>query len=79
MNKSIFGCVILLFAGVLCGHAQAPLTNGYTHQGLISPAGDADSWTFTANVGDAIILRVGEITATNNFSPRIRLQNPSAV
>src|SRR5215467_11539334 len=55
--------------------AQGALTNGWTHTGTISPVGDSDSWTFSANAGDSIILRVGEITQTNSFTPRIRLQN----
>jgi trimeric autotransporter adhesin len=59
--------------------AQGTLTNGWTHTGTISPAGDADSWTFSATIGDRIVIRVGEISQTNNFAPRIRLQNPSAV
>jgi len=41
--------------------------------------GDSDSWTFSASIGDTIVIRVGEISQTNNFTPRIRLQNPSAV
>jgi hypothetical protein len=62
-----------------CAKAQGPLTNGWTHTGAISPAGDSDSWTFSATVGDTIFIRVGEITQSGNFTPRIRLQNPAAV
>src|SRR5262245_49393344 len=59
--------------------AQGALTNGWTHTGAISSAGESDSWTFSAASGDRIVIRVGEITQTNAFTPRIRLQNPSAV
>ena len=60
-------------------NAQGTLTNGWTHTGTISPVGDSDSWTFTASSGDTIVIRVGEISQVNSFTPRIRLQNPSAV
>jgi hypothetical protein len=49
------------------------------HTGTISPASDFDTWTFSATTGDHIVVRVGEITQTGSFTPRIRLQNPSAV
>jgi hypothetical protein len=67
----------LLYPGAV--FAQGTLTNGYTHQGTISPVGDSDTWTFSAAIGDRIVIRVGEITQTGSFTPRIRLQNPSAV
>jgi hypothetical protein len=57
--------------------AQGTLTNGWTDTGTISPVGDSDSWTFSANAGDSIVVRVGEIsTLSGTFSPRIRLNNP---
>jgi trimeric autotransporter adhesin len=59
--------------------AQGARTNGWTHTGTICPFGDSDSWTFSANAGDAIIIRVGEITQTGSFTPGIRLQNPNAL
>jgi len=59
------------------GRAQGTLTNGWTHTGTISPAGASDSWTFSANAGDSLIIRVGEIaTLSGTFSPRIQLNNP---
>src|SRR4051812_32955903 len=58
--------------------AQGAITSGETLTGTISPVGDSDSWTFSANIGDAIVIRVGEITQTGSFTPRIRLFNPSA-
>jgi hypothetical protein len=58
--------------------AQGVLTNGWTYDGTIAPAGHSDTWTFSATSGDSIVVRVGEITSTNGFTPRIRLFNPSA-
>ena len=76
-SKSAFAATLLL--GMFCAGtvpAQGPLTNGWTHTGLIAVGGEVDLWTFDANVRDTIIIRVGEITQTNNFTPRIRLMNP---
>ena len=74
---------LFAFLGLLVGlfsadtaRAQGPLTNGWTHTGVIAVGAEVDSWTFSANVGDTIAIRVGEITQTNNFTPRIRLMNP---
>jgi len=81
-SRSLGGFALLLFLTLLNGvtaHAQGALTNGWTHTGTISPAGDSDSWTFSASIGDRIVIRIGEITQTGSFTPRIRLQNPSAV
>lgn len=61
-------------------HAQDPLTNGATHEGAISPAGDKDTWAFTAEVGDTIVLRAGELTetgGTQGFTPALRLYGPN--
>jgi trimeric autotransporter adhesin len=71
--------ISLLALGPSAALAQGALTNGWAHTGTISPIGDSDTWTFAANTGDRIILRVGEITQTGSFTPRLRLQNPSAV
>src|SRR5882672_1568520 len=59
--------------------AQGPIASGETLTGTISPVGDSDTWTFSANTGDAIVIRVGEITQSGSFTPRIRLFGPSAV
>jgi hypothetical protein len=71
--------LLLLLLAPLAASAQGALTNGWTSTGMISPVGDSDSWTFSANTGDRIVLRVGEITQVNNFTPRIRLMNPGSV
>jgi hypothetical protein len=38
--------------------------------------GDLDLWTFNANSGDALVVRMGEITDTNTFTPWVRLYSP---
>lgn len=52
--------------------AQTPLSNGALQSGSLASAGDAQSWTFPADGGDALVLRVG----ATNFTPRIRLFAP---
>ncbi|HQL80029.1 MAG TPA: hypothetical protein PLU91_17640 [Verrucomicrobiota bacterium] len=72
-------CLFMLAWGVNAALAQGALTNGWAHTGTISPIGDADAWTFSATTGDRLVIRVGEISQTNAFTPRIRLQNPGLV
>ena len=72
MGSSLCGCVDTALA-------QGVLLNGWMHTGAIFPVGDSDVWTFAASAGDRIILRVGEISQTNAFTPRMRLINPVAV
>jgi len=74
--------VLVLLLGVGLTHyaaAQGALTNGWTHTATIAPLGNADAWTFSATTGDSIVVRVGEISQTNAFTVRLRLQNPNAV
>ncbi len=58
--------------------AQSTLTNGWTTPGNIASPGQTDTWTFSANAGDAIVLRVGKIL-TNGFAPKLQLQTPASV
>jgi len=53
------------------GDEGGPMTNGWEHAGIISP-GDLDVWTFNANAGDGIVLRMGSPA----FNPWIRLFGP---
>ena len=73
--------LVLSLFGTMCENAgaQGALTNGWTHTGTIAPVGDSDTWTFSATAGDSIVIRVGKITQTNTFTPRIRLFKPGAV
>ncbi len=78
---SLAGFVTMLAIFFSCAsvQAQGPLTNGFTHLGDLQTIGETDSWTFSANAGDSIVVRVGQISETNSFSPRVRLMNPDAV
>jgi hypothetical protein len=63
---------------VSAGDDGGPMTNGVMHTGTIL-LGDLDVWTFTATSGEAIVVRVGEITGTNTFTPWVRLYSPTGV
>src|SRR5882724_10594231 len=83
MSLSKFICLpitlFLLAFSTNTSHAQGVLTNGWTYTGTIAPVGDSDVWTFPATNGDSIVIKMGKITSTNGFTPRIRLFNPSSV
>ena len=78
-TKSGAGTYRLHLARGTIAPAGNVLTNGFTDTGSIASVGANNTWTFTASAGDRIVLRVGEISQTGNFTPRIRLVNPSAV
>jgi hypothetical protein len=79
---SAFGFLLALSLFV-AGHnnswAQGALVNGAMNTGSISTNGDSDTWTFSATAGEGIVIRAGEISQVNSFTPRIRLLNPGAV
>src|SRR5438067_1080284 len=54
------------------GDEGGPMTNGWKHTGTID-LGDLDVWSFDANAGDSIVLRMGAA----NFNPLIRLYGPN--
>src|SRR5439155_1598952 len=54
------------------GDQGGPMTNGSRHTGMIE-AGDLDLWSFSANAGESIILRMG----STGFNPDIRLYGPN--
>jgi hypothetical protein len=54
------------------GDDGGTLTNGFQHGGSIE-VGDLDLWQFSANAGDALLLRMGTI----GFNPQIRLYGPN--
>ncbi|HYT59746.1 MAG TPA: hypothetical protein VEL06_06220, partial [Haliangiales bacterium] len=54
-----------------------PMVNGTTYLGTID-TGDIDAWTFTANAGESIVVRMGE-TATATLTPQLRLYGPDGV
>jgi hypothetical protein len=53
------------------GDEGGPMVNGANHTGTIS-LGDMDMWTFAADVGDTINLRLG----TTNFNGKLQLYDP---
>jgi K319L-like, PKD domain/PKD domain/Calx-beta domain len=60
-----------------CAGGGGALINGATHCGTIGFAGETDTWTFDATLGDRIAVHVGEVTDNNDFRPRIRLIAPN--
>ncbi len=54
------------------------LTNGLPATGTID-LGDLDLWTFKANTGDNLMVRVGELVANSTLRPSVRLYGPNGV
>ena len=52
------------------------MTIGFTYPGNM-PIGDLEVWGFTATAGEAIVVRAGETSTTNNFLPWVRLYGPN--
>jgi hypothetical protein len=68
--------LVLLLLGPIAGLAQGLLSNGFTHQGAL-PAGVSNFWTFTANAGDGIVVRMGKAVASSSLYPYLRLYGPN--
>ena len=60
-----------------CASTGGTLINGALHCGVISGAGEIDTWTFTATAGDRIGVHIGETVDNNDFRPWIRLLAPN--
>src|SRR5262249_11554231 len=58
------------------GDECGTLATGLTSPGPID-VGDLDMWSFTADSGDGIVVRAGEVTDNGNFEPWIRLYGPT--
>ncbi len=56
------------------GDQGGPMTNGALYQGTIT-IGDLDTWSFTANAGDSVVVRVGALTGSY-FNPWLRVYGP---
>ena len=67
--------LVLLAAGITSAAAQGPLTNGWTYNGVISFAGQSNSWTFTASNGQSMVVAMGAING--NLYPYLRLYGPN--
>lgn len=73
--------ILFLFAMVLLNHfasAQGPLTNGFTHTGTLS-VNEQETWSFMANSGDGIFVKLGEAVVGSSLYPRLRLYSPGGV
>ena len=65
-----------LTRGTIAPPGANVLTNGATFSGSIVSASETNLWTFTASVGETILVRVADLTTTA-FAPSIRLLNPN--
>lgn len=75
------GKLLLLFTLLLLSQsasAQGPLTNGFTHTGTLSVS-EQETWTFMANPGDGILIKLGEAVVGSSLYPRLRLYGPGSV
>lgn len=70
--------LLILFGFSTQASAQGAISNGDSPTATISPIGDVDSWTFSANSGDGLRIQIGEISGTN-FEPLLRLIGPDSV
>ena len=64
------------FTGV--NNGGGALTNGLAATGNINQ-GTMDLWTFNANLGDTIVVRMGELVAGSTLTPYLRLYGPDGV
>jgi hypothetical protein len=71
------GVLVAVVSG-FSGLGQGALVNGGNHVGTITASNPQDTWTFTANEGDSVLLRIGTVTSTNNFLPLIQVYGPDA-
>src|SRR5262249_5321995 len=60
------------------GDEGGALGNGVTQPGTIH-IGDLAMWSFTANSGDGIIVRIGEVPDDGNFEPQAPLYSRAGV
>lgn len=60
------------------GIMTGALTNGGNHTGTISVALQTDTWTFSATQGQYLVVAMGEITGSSDFTPWIRLLDPNS-
>src|SRR5439155_708170 len=61
---------------VTAGDEGGPLANGAMQTGTID-VGDLDVWTITADAGESIVVRMGEVTAGSQLSPQLRIYGPT--
>jgi len=59
---------------VSAGDEGGGMINGYQHAGMID-IGDLDLWSFSADAGDRVVLRMG----ATGYNPQLRLFGPTGV
>src|ERR1041384_5559374 len=79
--SSIFYLMVMLILIVATlvpssAQAQGPIASGETRTGTISTPGASNTWTFSGSAGNAIVVRVGEISPST-FTPKIQLFGPT--
>jgi hypothetical protein len=74
-DKSQVGGYLIHFALVPGANEGGVLVNGEARLGAID-LGDIDSYTFSANIGETVNLRIAD-TGKNNFYPLIALYGPN--
>jgi hypothetical protein len=75
-------CVAASFLVPSVAIAQGAMTNGENYAAAISAPGEIDEWTFTAALGDYILLSIGEVPPGQpdpDFRPWIRLRRPDGM
>ena len=77
--RILFAVMLVAFWADTPSFAQGALVNGANHAASIGSPLEIDSWTFNANQGQALVLRVGETLRTpdSGFWPWIRLYGPA--
>ena len=71
---SLFGLATVLLLSPNA-EAQEALVNGENHLGIIDP-NEEDVWTFVAESGETVVLRVGKTGGDINFRPQLSLFDP---
>ena len=72
-QTALLACIAAAGMAVFQAAAQGELINGGTQTGAVSAANEQDTWTFTAQEGDHLFLRVSQTTGGTGFAPRIRV------
>ena len=81
-RKFLYFSVLVSVSVIFTGKAWAtPLNNGGSIDETISSPGDIDTHTFSANIGESVLLRIADTESTDqvpaDFSPRIDLFAPN--
>src|SRR5689334_13658968 len=83
-NWNLLSCVLAIVCLTNAIHpakalAQGAMTNGANHTGTIVTLGGTDTWTFSANQGDTVLLSIARTGGDANFAPEAQVRNPNNV